>query len=205
MDDRRWRAPPEIRMHVHVRCHRFTLINFVVVIAGFLWPTSAHKSIWASNTAREGAGAAGTGVNAIEGVLHEEAPAAEEVDTHARLNLRLCDCGWMEQEGGSCKMRERMAEMLSKTWRRPPFTIRNPSIRAHIDARRCWRGCVERNAGYECRRVNGTGGCEASNAINLCLLAHHGSLVGYRMVSAQLRPMVAMFDAFQKSFHFSSS
>ncbi|KZP05042.1 hypothetical protein FIBSPDRAFT_1054320 [Athelia psychrophila] len=35
--------------------------------------------------------------NDIEGVLHEEAPAAE-VDAHAPLNLRLWDCGWMEQE-----------------------------------------------------------------------------------------------------------
>ncbi|KZP11163.1 hypothetical protein FIBSPDRAFT_899170 [Athelia psychrophila] len=63
-----------------------TLIKFVGVIVGVLWPTSCPEPNLVSSAAWEGAWVAGSGNNSVEDVPHEAAAAAE-ADMLARSNL----------------------------------------------------------------------------------------------------------------------
>ncbi|KZP16172.1 hypothetical protein FIBSPDRAFT_64989 [Athelia psychrophila] len=89
-------------------CTSITLTNFVVVVAGFLWPTSSHshKSTSAFSAAREGAGVESAGEIMLSRMCS---------DAHAYVK-GFCACG----------MLHRMVEMLSKISQCPPFTVRNP-------------------------------------------------------------------------------
>ncbi|KZP34247.1 hypothetical protein FIBSPDRAFT_846352 [Athelia psychrophila] len=192
-----------------------TLINFVVVVVGSLWLTSSHKSTCVSSSAGRSRGGRHRRDNDIEDVLHEDAAAAAAEDTHARLNLWLwLEKGWWRcfrkpgsVHGPLCTVRNPVDQHRPNRCQRDAEEDAQNVARLRVSTSK-WHGQQVYSVEISCKCscvVLTTLISEASNTINLCLLAHHGSLAGYRMMSAQLRPMIAMFNTFQKSFHFSSS